>query len=164
MYRLDPADRADESVADEVAGSFRAAFVRPTPRAPQLLEPNGAHELTKSGGLAHWSGQVPPDDVVHHIRAAIEVMDDPRSPIGVAEEDARVEYELIRWQIVDGRQGTGAPARISQRLDHELWGLRPDAAPLEISIPARDCPGRVTLRQTDHAAHNIRELVGAQIF
>src|SRR4026207_1722205 len=147
MYRLDPADRADESVADEVTGSRRAAFVRPTPHAPQLLEPNGAHELAKSGGLTERLGKVPPQDVVHHVRAALELLDDPRSPISVAENDARVEYELIRWQIVDGRQGTGAPARISQRLDHELWGLRPDAAPLEMSIPALDCPGPVTLRQ-----------------
>ena len=55
-----------------------------------------------------------------------------------------------------------APARISQCLDHELWGLRPDAAPLEIAVPALDCPRPVTLRQTDQAANKIRESYGAQ--
>ena len=78
-------------------------------------------------------------------------------PISVAEKDARVEYELIRWQIIGGRQRRWAPARISHCLDHELWGLRPDAAPLEISVPALDCPRPVTLRQTDQAANEIRE-------
>jgi len=103
MYRLDPADRADESVADEVTGSLGAAFVRPAPRAPQLLQPNGAYEPAKSGRLTERSGKVPPDDVVHHVRAALELSDDPRSPISVAENDARVEYEFIRWQIISSR-------------------------------------------------------------
>ena len=97
MYTLCSADLADESIADEVIGSLRAAFVRPAPRPPQLLEPNGADEPAKSGGLTERSGQVPPDDVVHYVRAAIEVTDDPRSPISVAENDARMKYELIRW-------------------------------------------------------------------
>jgi len=103
MYRLDPADRADESVADEVTGSLGAAFVRPAPRAPQLLEPNGGDEPAKSGGLTERLGKVPPHYAVHYVRAALEVMHDPRCPISVTENDARVEYELIRWQIIGGR-------------------------------------------------------------
>src|SRR5688572_27687564 len=89
-------------------------------------------------------------------------MDDPRCPISVAEKEARVEYELIRWQIIDGRQRRRAPARISQCLEHELWGLRPDAAPLQMAVPAIDCPRPVTLRQMDQAAKKIREICGAQ--
>src|SRR6185503_15247486 len=129
-YTPRSADLADESVADEATGSLWAALVRPAPHSPQLLQPDIPYELTKSGGLTERSGKVPPHDVVHYIRSALEVMDDPHCPISVAENDARVENEVIRWQIIGGRQRTGALARISQGVDHELRGLRPDAAPL----------------------------------
>ena len=35
-----------------------------------MLEPNGAHELAKSGGLTERLGKVPPQDVVHYVGAA----------------------------------------------------------------------------------------------
>ena len=57
-------------------------------------------------------------------------MDDPRCPISVAENDARVEYELIRWQIIGGRQRRGAPARISQL-------PRPGAVGPRVRMPRR---------------------------
>src|SRR5688572_12979437 len=77
-YRLDPADLADESVADEVIGSLQAAFVRPAPRPPQLLESNGAGKTVKVLRPAQRPGYLPPDDVVHHVRAAAQALDGPQ--------------------------------------------------------------------------------------
>ena len=82
--RAGSADRVDESVADEVTGPLRAAFVRPAADPPQLLEPNGAGKAVKVLRPAQRPGQLPPDDVVHYVRTALKVLDDPRSQISVA--------------------------------------------------------------------------------